>query len=1034
MSLLFITVAAGYALGSRLAYSWFGADGTNASFFPAAGVTFAAMVLAGRRNWPVVIAAAATAEIAVNTWHGIDLVPSAGYAVANTVQPLVGALLLRRLVARPDLSRTRDLLAFIGAGVIAAPAVGALLGASTSVLLDGGDAPLRFALEWWVGDGLGILIVGGAILGFVTSTAPRDRGGAREIAALTVLSTVSSVLAFWGGFLAIAYAPLVILLVSGFRLGTRGVALTATPLAFIAAQATADGRGFMGVIDVPPADALLYLQGALGVLIASAYGVAAEVNERERAAMEQEAAQRFRTMADIAPAMLWVTDREGRCTYLSRGWHEFTGRGEHEGLGFGWTTSIHPDDRTSVTIAYERATRDRQPFTVDYRLRRADGEWRRVIDTGRPLHDPDGDWRGCIGSVIDIHDRERAESALRGSEARFRAVFESVDEGYCLAEMILDPEGRPVDYRFLETNRMFEEMTGLSGAAGRTALELVPGLEHRWIERYARVALDGEAMRFEEGSEAMGRWFDVYATPLQPHGRFAVVFKDITGRHRAEMELRERELEQRRARRRAEFLAEVIGGMESAEGVEARAERLLDLLVPRIADRAELTSDDPPAVLARRPAVGPVQPPHSRTWAPLETGTGRDGRLVLSLCDPDRRPYTPADEAFVTGLAARAGALLASARVHEEEHRVALSLQRALLPNRLHDDPAVEIGARYAAASGTMEVGGDWYDTFSLPDGRIGFAVGDVVGHGLESAATMGRLRTALAALAPHTGGPGQLLDHLQQFCDGPNGTAFATACYAVLDPRTGVLEHASAGHPPILAVAPDGATRWLEDGRSMPLCVLGGAPRPEASTRLQPGSLIVLFTDGVVERRGVTLATGMARLEAVVRECRHLPAGEICDRVLLELSGDAVRRDDMVLVAARFAPVPSYAFHGVFPARPEELRRVRTAADAWLRARGVADPYRMRLLLTLGEACSNVVRHAYPLGGDGTFEVDVAEERDGRIRVIVRDSGRWRPPSPGSEEGYGMGVIHGMGDDVSYDIGAHGTTVQIGVTLPGTG
>ena len=147
-----------------------------------------------------------------------------------------------------------------------------------------------------------------------------------------------------------------------------------------------------------------------------------------------------------------------------------------------------------------------------------------------------------IGVVCEeVTERRRTEAALRESEARLRAVFAAIDEGFCLGEMIVDGDGRPVDYRFLEVNPLFEAMSGLAGAVGRTALELQPDLETHWIETYARVGLGGEQLRFQSGSAAMGRWFDVFATPVEPRGRFAVVFKDVTARNTAEAALRESE-------------------------------------------------------------------------------------------------------------------------------------------------------------------------------------------------------------------------------------------------------------------------------------------------------------------------------------------------------------------------------------------------------------------------------------------------------------------------------------------------------------
>ncbi|HEY3336742.1 MAG TPA: PAS domain S-box protein [Candidatus Limnocylindrales bacterium] len=137
--------------------------------------------------------------------------------------------------------------------------------------------------------------------------------------------------------------------------------------------------------------------------------------------------------------------------------------------------------------------------------------------------------------------RDASVAARLGREANLSALFRHIDEGFCLAEIVVDERGAAVDYRFLEVNPQFEAMTGLRDAAGRTALELVPDLESHWVEAYARVGLGREVLRFEQGSDAMGRRFDVFATPVEPHGRFALVFKDVTERHTAEVALRDSE-------------------------------------------------------------------------------------------------------------------------------------------------------------------------------------------------------------------------------------------------------------------------------------------------------------------------------------------------------------------------------------------------------------------------------------------------------------------------------------------------------------
>ncbi len=898
-ALLFIAVAVAYAAGSQLSYSWFGADGTNASFFPAAGVALAALVITSRRDWPLVALAAGGAELALDLWHDIGVVPSLGYVVANLAQALVGASLLLRARPRADLALTRDLVAFLALAVVVAPAVGGVLGATTFVALDDGGGWARFVGEWWIGDGLGVLVVGGTILAFRPSRAPTGVPGrpAETLGLAAAAAAAAFAIVTWGG-IGLIVVPLGLLLVSGFRLGVRGVALTGALVSFIVAQETSGDTGYWDDLGVAPDTGVLYLQATLGVIIATAYGVAAAVGERERAAVESAAGARFRALADSAPAMLWVTDDDGRCTYLSLGWREFTGQSLEQGRGDGWLEAVHPDDRAAVEEALQRAVADRAPFTVDLRVRTADDTDRWAIAAGRPLRDAQGLASGFVGSVIDVDERARTAAALRESEARFRALFESIDEGYCLCEMILDDGGRPIDYRFLEANAQFAPMSGLSDAIGRTALELVPDLEHHWVEAYARVALDGQATRFENESQAMGRVFDVFATPVEPRGRFALVFTDITERRRAEEALRESQLLDRRARGRAELLAEVVGEMEMVAGVRPRADRLVELLVPRVADHAAVRIGDDD------PSPPPAPAPHSQLDVALDTGGRTSSRLVLSLTDPARRPYGADDMPFVADLAGRAGVLLASARIHAEEHRAALSLQRALLPSGAVRHPDLEVAVRYAAAGDELEVGGDWYETLPLPDGRIGMAVGDVVGHGLEAAATMGRLRTALAALAPHASGPGPLLERLQQFADGPNGTDFATVAYAVLDPTDGALEYASAGHPPVLVVPPDGPPRWLAGGRSMPLCRAGRERRrPQASAGIARGSVLLLYTDGLVERRGESIDVGLERLRSLASENRDAPIAPMCDAIVDAMIGPDGNTDDAVLVCLRLLP-----------------------------------------------------------------------------------------------------------------------------------
>jgi PAS domain S-box-containing protein len=268
---------------------------------------------------------------------------------------------------------------------------------------------------------------------------------------------------------------------------------------------------------------------------------------------------------DAAPAMLWVTDESSRTTFLSRGWFDFTGQTEEEGLGFGWLHAVHPDDREEARRRFMEAVAGFRPFSLDHRLRHHGGEYRWVLDEGRPRFDAEGRWRGYVGSVVDVHDRKLDAEALRASEARYRALFDAIDEGFCVLQMIFDDAGHPVDYRFVEANPAFGKQTGLVDAVGRTARELLPTLEQHWFEIYGEVARSGRPVRFENRSEPMGRWFDVFAFPAPGPGsdRVALLFTDVTEQHRAAAErerlLREAETARAEAevanRAKAEFLA-----------------------------------------------------------------------------------------------------------------------------------------------------------------------------------------------------------------------------------------------------------------------------------------------------------------------------------------------------------------------------------------------------------------------------------------------------------------------------------------------
>ena len=205
--------------------------------------------------------------------------------------------------------------------------------------------------------------------------------------------------------------------------------------------------------------------------------------------------------------------------------------------------AIHTDDRGRVGAAVQRAVETGEDYEEEYRLTGEAGLNRHVLARGRCLRDAQGQPGHFTGVVIDVSKQHEDRQALSESETRFRTVLTALDQGYCVAEIIRDAAGTPVDYLYIDVNPQFEQMTGLKDAAGRRMLDLVPNLEDKWAKTYGRVAFGGETVRFEDYSAALGRWFDVFATPVPPLGRFAVVFRDVTAEKRTREALRKSEAE-----------------------------------------------------------------------------------------------------------------------------------------------------------------------------------------------------------------------------------------------------------------------------------------------------------------------------------------------------------------------------------------------------------------------------------------------------------------------------------------------------------
>lgn len=287
----------------------------------------------------------------------------------------------------------------------------------------------------------------------------------------------------------------------------------------------------------------------------------------------------------------------------------------------------------------------------------------------------------------------------------------------------------------------------------------------------------------------------------------------------------------------------------------------------------------------------------SEAFVPLLVGGRVLGVLGMSFDQP--RDFEQHDRELLLTLARQAAQALDRSRLYAAEHAVANALQRSLLPARLPLVPGAMLATRYRPGVTALDVGGDWFDAIPLAGDRVGVAVGDVVGRGMGAAATMGQLRIAMHALAPASSGPADLLERLDAFSDDVPGALCATVAYAVIEPASGLMSYACAGHPPPFVAGPSGGTVALSEGRSVPLGVPGGS-RPQATTTLVPGATLLLYSDGLVERRAELIDDSLGRLARTLDDLCRLPLDELCDALLDEMLVKEAQHDDVALLCLR--------------------------------------------------------------------------------------------------------------------------------------
>jgi anti-sigma regulatory factor (Ser/Thr protein kinase) len=356
----------------------------------------------------------------------------------------------------------------------------------------------------------------------------------------------------------------------------------------------------------------------------------------------------------------------------------------------------------------------------------------------------------------------------------------------------------------------------------------------------------------------------------------------------------------------------------------------------------------------------------------------------------------------------------------DEQRETAVALQHAMLgPATLPEGFAV----RYRPATHPLQVGGDWYDVVELDDERVALIVGDCVGHGLAAATVMGQLRSACRALLLEQPSPGATLTALDRFAARLPGARCTTAFCAVLDRNTGELVYSSAGHPPPIMVYADGTTEMLAGEHGLPLALRPEWSRPEIRVTMPPRATLLLYTDGLVERRGSALDDGMSRAAGLVQGGRSQTLEEVADQLMSELEPGGGYPDDVAMLLYR-QPAP---LQMEFTADPRQLGPSRTALRSWLTRAGVDPDQIQDVLIATGEALANAIEHGHRDQPDGTVSLRATAIVD-RLQVTVADSGVWKVPrdDPGFSRGRGISLMRVLMEDFTIQSNDAGTTVHM--------
>ncbi len=779
--------------------------------------------------------------------------------------------------------------------------------------------------------------------------------------------------------------------------------------------------------------------------------------------MAAETLADFRRLADDLPWFIWTHSPDGVVDWANRAWFAFARLPEAIATtAEGWASIVNPDDMPGLLAALAQAVASGTALELELRMKPGDAgpeayRWHLIRWT--PRTDDGGALAYWLGTAMDVHE-------VRGRNEEQARAFQIIAEGIPEILWTARPDGS-VDWY----NGRWYEYTGRStleaGAPGHAAVQH-PDDVARVQERWERSVASGEPFEIDtrmRRRDGVYRWFLNRALALRDDGgaivRWCGTSVDID--------------DARRARAREQLYARMTEEMSGALSLDEALRAVTRLVVPEFGDYAlvNLLSEDgePQCVAAyhRDPArkhevrslIGVTYSRASAqagTRLTLRTGAqtiyeivgdelwstirpeylpvferlglesaisvpllyrGRTVGTLSALMSGSGRHFSGTDLPLFEELARRIAPAVGNAEAYERERRVARSFQQAAMLQTLPRIPGLRFDAIYEAAHAEATVGGDWYDAVRLPDGRVVLSIGDVAGSGLDAAVTMGSVRQSIRTAALINPEPVMVLEAVDRIVRAMGDERFVTAFVALLDPVTFELRYASAGHPHPALRGPDG-TVTLFDGEDLPLGLRQRDTKRSAGLTIRPGSLLIAYTDGLVEFDRDPVAGERALLEAVRLATRASAAHDVYRHIV----ADRPARDDVaVLTVALDAPLTT-AEGGIHTARwsfgSHDERAAGTARHAYaqkLRGLGIAENEVVSAELIFGELIGNVYRYA-------PGEVEVILDASAATPVLhVFDTGEgfeYRPRLPSdvlSERGRGLFLVAALAEEVSAEL-----------------